>query len=332
VLGGGIIMSLLIGEMDYLTGTEISSSVFYLVPLIMVSWIAEKRFGYIMTFICASIWLLVEKNTNQYSSITIVYWNGIVRFVFFTIIVYLSYYVKKSQYHLEDIVRQRTEALKDKSEKLSHLANKVLTIKEEENSKIARELHDELGQLLTALKIELAWLAKKNSNNIQLTENLVLMTDIVDDTIATVQKISSELRPRLLEELGLFPAMERYIKEFQKKTNIACSWIFPGNHVSMPMKQAISIYRIFQEAMVNISRHANAKSINVRVDISNNNIINLHVEDDGVGLPANWKIDSKSIGILSMSERAEMAGGHFKIISGKGSGTQIRASIPVTSN
>jgi signal transduction histidine kinase len=328
----GILLSGLIGELDYITGSEISFSIFYLVPIVVVSWMAEKYYGYILAFICAAIWILVEINSNLYTSFAIAFWNGMVRFSFFLLIVYLLYLVKKSQFNLEGIVKQRTEALKDKSEKLSQLTNKVLTIKEEENSRIARELHDELGQSLTAIKIELAWIAKKNSNNIHLTENLVSMTDIIDKTIATVQKISSELRPRLLEELGLFPAMERYIKEFQKKSNIACSWAFPQMQVNMPIKQAISIYRIFQEAMVNILRHADAKTVFVKAEVLDNNLLVLYITDDGIGLPENWKITSSSIGILGMTERAEMAGGHLKVYSEKGNGTQIKASIPLTSN
>lgn len=329
--GGGILLSVLIGELDYLTGNEISFSIFYLVPIIIVTWVAEKYYGYIVAFVCAVIWLLVDYNTNQYSSFAIASWNGLVRFTFFMLIVFFLYLAKKSQYNLEGIVKQRTEALKDKSEKLSQLANKVLSIKEEENSRIARELHDELGQSLTAIKIELAWLAKKNSNNIFLTDNLVSMTDIIDETIATVQKISSELRPKLLEELGLFPAMERYIKDFQKKVNIACTWVFPEKHMNLPTQQAISIYRIFQEAMVNISRHANAKTVNIKVEIPENRMMVMHIEDDGVGLPDNWETTSNPIGILGMTERAEMAGGHLKIFSEKGHGTQIKATIPINS-
>ncbi len=331
ILGAGIILSVLIGELDYLTGVEISFSIFYLVPIVIVAWIAEKYYGYILALVSAAIWLLVDNNTNQYSSLAIAYWNGLVRFTFFTLIVFLLYLAKKSQYNLEGIVKQRTDALKDKSEKLSQLTSKILKIKEEENSRIARELHDELGQSLTAIKIEMAWLAKKNSNNILLTENLVTMTDIIDNTITTVQKISSELRPKLLEELGLFPAMERYIKDFQKKVNIACTWVLPEKHVNLPIQQAISIYRIFQEAMVNISRHANAKSVNIKVEIPENSMMVMQIDDDGVGLPDDWQTTSNPIGILGMTERAEMAGGQLKIFSEKGHGTQIKASIPINS-
>ncbi|RPI15903.1 MAG: sensor histidine kinase [Ignavibacteriae bacterium] len=345
ILLTGIIISGIIGFLDFRSGAEISVSIFYLIPITLVAWYTNKTYGLVLSFFSASIWLIAEIYAGtKYSSDAIQFWNAAVRLGFFFTTVFLLSAFKRLQLGLENKVKKRTEelskeiverknaevSLKEKSEKLSQLAKKIQTVRDEENSKIARELHDELGQSLTAIKIELAWLSKKNSNNIKLTENLVSLTEIVEDTIKTVQKISSRLRPKLLDELGLFPAIERYLREYQSKTGIRCEFIFPENGVNINKQQSTSLYRIFQEAITNISRHANATSITVNICIEKNNILKMRIKDNGSGLTANWHERSNSLGILGMTERAEMAGGELYIKSELNNGTEVSAVIPIS--
>lgn len=342
----GLIITVLIGFLDYISGTEISFSIFYLIPILLVTWYSHKLNGIIIAVICAAIWLFIEvKSGSKYSAPAIQFWNATVRLGFFFTNVYLLSAFKKLNLGLEEQVKTRTDelsqeiterkkiesSLKENSDKLRKLAKSIQTIREEENSKVARELHDELGQSLTAIKIDLAWLAKKNSNNSVLTENLVSLSEIVDDTIHTVQKISSRLRPKLLDELGLYPAIDRYLREFQSKTGVRCNFNYPEqNGSSIGKTQATSIYRIFQEAMTNISRHAKASAANIVIGIEKDNMLVLKIKDNGVGLKDNWQNMSNSLGILGMRERAEMSGGDLLITSEKNCGTEVTAKIPLS--
>lgn len=346
ILFSGLLIALLIGFLDYISGSEISFSIFYLIPILFVTWYTNKVNGILLAIFSGLVWLYVEVFSNTVSSSTAIqYWNAMVRLGFFFVTVYLLSAVKKLNLRLEEKVENRTNELtkeiverkkaelnlKEKSDRLRQLAKGIQNIREEENSRIARELHDELGQSLTAIKIELAWLAKKHSNDIKLTENLVSLTEVVDDTIHSVQKISSRIRPKLLDELGLYPAMERYLREFQGKTGVRCNFVFPKEDgIKLSKPQATSVYRIFQEAMTNISRHAKASATDVIIIIDNNETLVLKIKDNGVGLKKHWQENSNSLGVLGMHERAEMSGGSLSIESEENNGTEVIAKIPLS--
>jgi two-component system sensor histidine kinase UhpB len=185
---------------------------------------------------------------------------------------------------------------------------------------------------MTAIKIELAWLARKNSNNTALAESLVSLTGVIDNTIDTIQKINSRLRPKLLDELGLFPAMDRFVREFQSKTGVRCQFTYPENGISINKIQASSLYRIFQEAMTNISKHSKATSIIINIFADNESNLVLNIKDNGIGLQKNWNERPNSLGILGMNERAEMSGGEFYIKSELNNGTEVTAVIPIGNN
>ncbi|MDH4258086.1 MAG: PAS domain S-box protein, partial [Candidatus Aminicenantes bacterium] len=158
--------------------------------------------------------------------------------------------------------RRAEEALRESKEQLRNLAAHLQSIREDERAVMAREIHDELGQALTAIKMDLSWLEKK----IPEEQSLVLkktrsMTELVDSTIQTVQRISSELRPGLLDDVGLLAAIEWQTEEFQKRTGIACELSVLSEDIILSQERSTAVFRIFQETLTNITRHAKATKV-----------------------------------------------------------------------
>lgn len=224
-------------------------------------------------------------------------------------------------------VKRAEQQLRASGEQLRSLAARLLSVREEERTRISREVHDELGQALTAVKLDLAWLASRlpRTDN-QMHERIVSTLHLADNTIRTVRRISTELRPGILD-LGLAAAVEWQVQEFQDRTGIRCQ-------VRMATKQMYSpdvsttLFRILQEALTNIARHAAATRVEVVKERQWDRLA-LTVRDNGRGFdPANPSL-SKSLGLLGMRERAAMMGGGVKISSTPGNGTTVTAWVPL---
>jgi len=330
--------------MDYLTGVELSFSIFYLIPVTFVVWYAGGAEGVAIALLSASVWLaadIVQVQPNYISAT--VYWNALVRLGFFTIVVYLTDTVKKLNYRLETKVQERTAdltaeildhrkaqiELKNKTEKLRELTKRIQNIREEENINIAREIHDELGQELTAIKINAAWISKKFHNNAEIVESLGGVISLVDDVIKSIRKISTRLRPRLLDELGLFPAVEHQLKDFQTKTGIECKLEIPENNIALSKEASSNLFRIFQEAITNVARHSHATLLKVTMTKGIDDRLVMDIKDNGVGLPDNYLDKSQSLGILGMKERALALKGSLEISSALEGGTSVLVCIPL---
>jgi len=338
----GIFLLLLMGFIDYVTGRDFAFSIFYLVPIFIVAWYSGKRDGIFMAFLGSVVWLVVDTMGGIGNTDAVAIWNGLVRFGFFIIVVYLTHRVKKLNDELEEKViartadllaeiseREKTEQeLKTITEKLRKLTRRIQVIREEENKIIAREIHDELGQALTAIKIDVAWLSKRCSNDQSIVESLVAILNSIDDTIKTVRKISTRLRPRLLDELGLIPAIEWQVKEFQSRTGIDCSLVLPEENFDIGFNASSSIFRIFQEAITNVSRHSRAASVCIEISLNGGGTFTMLIKDNGIGLPENYLHKEQSLGILSMKERAHSVGGSVKLQSVPGGGTEVLVEIP----
>lgn len=348
ILAVGILLIAVVGFIDYITTVEISFSIFYLIPIAFVSWYAGRNYGLAFAFLSAVIWLYADTNSFiKYSNNAIPYWNALVRLGFFTVVVILITKVKALKENLEDNVNARTADLlleisenrKAKEEiikinnELRELTRKIESIKEEENTKIAREIHDELGQGLTAINLEIMWIGKKYSNNSDLVERTFIISKIVNDTIKSVRKISTRLRPALLDQLGLFPAIESQMLEFQIRTGIRCNLNLPEKNISFSPAVSSSLFRIFQEAITNIARHAKASEIQIAVNKNEDDVLNMTIKDNGVGLKEQYAHNGiKTLGILGMKERAMILGGSLDIISLPEKGTEIILNIPLKQN
>jgi PAS domain S-box-containing protein len=219
--------------------------------------------------------------------------------------------------------------LKESSRQLQALAAGLELAREEERTQIARELHDQLGQALTAMKFDLAWLTdqlgKKDTN---LTEKAKNVTAQMDTMIKTVRRIATELRPGMLDDLGLAASIEWQARDFEKRTGIVCKVHIPTKDLILPRAQSVALFRIFQETLTNIQRHASAHHIGVEL-ITKPDTLTLQVYDDGRGIQAKEIAGMKSLGLLGMRERTKQLGGSFDIQGVPGDGTIVSVSIPI---
>ncbi len=220
--------------------------------------------------------------------------------------------------------------LKVSRQQLLNLTAHLQSVREEERTRVAREIHDELGQALTALKMDLSWLNKRlNEDQTPLIEKTKSMVSLIDDTAKTIKRISSDLRPGLLDDLGLIAAIEWEIQEFEKRTGIHCQMNLHPEELILKKNMTTAVFRIFQETLTNITRHANATRIYVNLKTRDNHF-ELTIRDNGKGITENEISDPKSFGIIGMKERVEYLGGKIKINGIPSNGTTVRLSIPMS--
>lgn len=230
-----------------------------------------------------------------------------------------------------DITEQKkaeAEIIKSR-EQLMQLYRHINDVREEERSAIAREIHDELGQTLASLKLDLIGIKEDTGEQMKLKRKINKAITLVDTSIKTVRKISSALRPQMLDELGLAAAIEWLSNDFKRRSGIQCNLDLQDIDYLEP-NISISLFRIFQAALANIMLHSKAKSISVKLELSDE-VLLLSVKDDGIGVTQEKINSSKSFGIVGMSERAEQINGSFEINSEINKGTEIKVTVPVTS-
>ncbi len=221
--------------------------------------------------------------------------------------------------------------LKNSREELRSLSAHLQSVREEERRCIASEIHDELGQVLTTLKLDLSWLKTrlaKESN--QLSTSVQSMSDLVDKTIESVQRISSELRPGVLDHLGLSDAIEWLAGEVCGRKGLQYDIIIEPEDIELDQNRAIAIFRIFQEALTNIVRHSQANMVEVHL-IKGRSVLTLEVRDNGIGISVEKLSDHNSYGLIGIRERARYLGGDARIEGTTGSGTTVVVNIPLDS-
>ena len=223
------------------------------------------------------------------------------------------------------------ERLKESYSSIKRLTEHLNAVREQERLHMAREIHDELGQLLTVMKMDVSWLNRKLEQPPgPIQDKLNDLLKMLDNTVKTVRRISSELRPSLIDDLGLVAAMEWHIEEFSKRSGIDCVTDFPKTEMLIPDSIKISIYRILQESLTNVGRHSQAKNVHIRLQNAENQLI-LKIEDNGVGFDES-KRKKKTLGLIGARERAESQGGTYRIESMPGQGTTVTVEIPWVSN
>ena len=223
-------------------------------------------------------------------------------------------------------LHRKSERLRESEEKLRRLAAHLVTIREEERAHIAREIHDELGQVLTGLKMEVTWLAKRLKEQ-PLLEKTDSICSLIDSTVQTVRKIATGLRPEVLDDMGLVAAVGWQAKEFQKRTGIRCRAKLPPETAKPQIDIATTVFRIFQEILTNVARHSRATRVDIELDISDERVA-LIVVDNGVGIPDAELNGKKSLGLLGMQERALLFGGEVSLVGTPGHGTRVAVTIP----
>ncbi|OOZ37516.1 hypothetical protein BOW51_01940 [Solemya velesiana gill symbiont] len=230
---------------------------------------------------------------------------------------------------LEERGRARTEALSKSEKHLRALSNHLQTITEEEKSRLAREIHDELGGALTALKLDASWIRKSvGHKQAFVVEKTRSMDVLLDSAIASIRRIVTELRPTILDDLGLQPAIEWHASEFEKRSGIPCNLRIDLKYEISDSLVKIAVFRVIQEALTNVLRHANAGRVDVIIK-QQAGFMRVLIRDNGIGISEEDVNHFQSHGVRVMSERIATLDGEFRIRGFKGIGTVIRISLPL---
>jgi signal transduction histidine kinase len=220
------------------------------------------------------------------------------------------------------------DALRRSHQELREMSAVMNEVREAERTRIARELHDELGQLLTAVKMDIAWLgARLQPENTALVQRSEKVKQLVDTTVAAVRRIAADLRPVMLDDLGLMPALENLLSDFSERTHIAMRLDASCGEVEFSEPMSTSVYRIVQEALTNVARHAEATEVELTVKLEADRLY-LSVRDNGKGLPPQSG-EIRSFGLLGIKERAQTLGGSAQIYSPPEGGTIVAIDVPV---
>lgn len=235
---------------------------------------------------------------------------------------------------LRDVtLRKQSEAqlLRQQAE-LRELSARVVEAREEEKTRIARELHDELGQLLTALKMDLAWLRERlPPADVELASKAEEMSQVLDETVSSTRRISADLRPLMLDDLGLADAAHWLVDDFARRSGVRCETsIDTGGMDEVEKRIATAIYRALQESLTNIARHSGASNAWVMLGTDGSEI-RFEVEDDGRGIAPEDLAKARSLGLKGMRERVTYFGGSLEISRAPRGGTRVRARVPARS-
>jgi len=229
--------------------------------------------------------------------------------------------------------RKRTEdEFRRSTDQLRELSARLQSVREEERTHIARVIHDELGQTLTGLKMDVAWLQRHlDRQQPAFLEKTQAMSDLIDTTIQTVRRISSELRPGILDDLGLVATIEWQLQEFQTRSGIQGKLISAPEETTLDADGATAAFRIFQEILTNVARHAQATQVEVTLEESAS-FLTLQVQDNGRGMTESEVHSPRSIGLLGMQERARLRAGEVQIQGTPGKGTTVTVRLPLSMN
>jgi PAS domain S-box-containing protein len=224
---------------------------------------------------------------------------------------------------------KRTQAkLQQINEQLRHLSAHLQDVREEERTSIAREIHDELGQQLTGLKMDIAWLRKKmKTEDKQFLNKLSSMNELIDQTVGSVRRIATQLRPSVLDDLGLVDALEWQSVEFGNRFGIQVEFVSGIPELEFPSNISTGLFRIYQESLTNVARHSGAKKVMTTLQLNEEDLM-LTVTDDGHGFDIHSAGDRKTFGLLGIKERTLMLGGKCEIVSEPEKGTAITVTMP----
>lgn len=232
---------------------------------------------------------------------------------------------------IEGLLRQSETNLRESIAELRAVTQRLYEIKEEERARLARDLHDHLGQALTVLKMDVAEIGRRldSGSLTPVRERLGEMSRLIDDAVRDVRRVAAALRPAMLEELGLIEAIRLHLQEVERRGGPACALRPPLTAMPIRKDLALVAFRILQEAMTNVLRHAGATRVDVLVDLDEGAVLQLVIRDNGCGLPPPDGRRAKTLGLVGMRDRARLVDGDVTIASAPGAGTTVTARIPL---
>jgi PAS domain S-box-containing protein len=234
---------------------------------------------------------------------------------------------------LRDITsrKQAEDKLRHQQDELRELSAQVFEAREEEKTLIARELHDELGQLLTAMKMDLSWLRERlPAVDPALADKARQMNEVLDQTVGSVRRIAADLRPLMLDDLGLADAAGWLVEDFARRSGIECRIDLPPAErlEALSRDTSVAVYRVLQESLTNVARHSGAKHAWAVLEAANGALV-LEIEDDGRGITLAEMTKSRSLGVKGMRERVLYLGGDLEVSRAPRGGTRVRARVPL---
>ena len=306
---GGLGLLALVGYADYITGYELTMLVFYLLPSLYGLRYVGPGFAFVMAVMSSFVWLFADISEGErYSDFLTAIWNtSIVLSIFLLVVVLFS-----TRNHLKNLVAQRTESLRQEIRECSRLEKELLEIAEAEQRRIGHDLHDSLGQHLTATALAGKVLAKKLANKSTVEPAMAdRVVAMVEEAIELTRNLARTLHPIELGADGLVGALQNLAANLSKAFNVSCRLQHSGAVVLNDPRAGIHLYRIAQEAASNAIRHGCARNLVISLDATSKSIM-LAVTDDGTGLPADART-KKGMGLRIMDYRAGMIGATFEI-------------------
>jgi signal transduction histidine kinase len=220
--------------------------------------------------------------------------------------------------------------LKRSQELFRSLSAHLQVVREDERTRIARKIHDDLGQALTALKIDLSWIDKRLADHQSLVrEKLQSMATLINETIETVHNVSEDLRPGILDDFGLSAAIEWQAEELQKRTEMECKTNLAPDEFNLSKEKSTNLFRIVQESLTNVIRHANATKVEINLNEKDGMLL-LEIVDNGKGISKAATTDPKSFGLIGIKERVHSLGGELNIAGAPNEGTRLTVKMPIS--
>jgi signal transduction histidine kinase len=315
---GGLGLLAVVGYADFLTGYQIGLLPFYLLPILVVFRYAGLVAACVMAVLAAAIWLLVDIAAgHRYSSHFIPVWNAGACLAIFLLVIVLVY----SRRHVQELVDKRTESLQKQIRERIRLEQELLAVAEMEQQRIGQDLHDSLGQHLTATamagKVLSSRIAKRAAVEPDMADHVVAM---VEEAIELTRSLARSLHPIAMEEEGPGHALEHLAASLSQAFGVSCQFQQTGSILLPDSKAAVYLYRIAQEASNNSIRHGRARNILISLEATNETLV-LMVTDDGTGLPPN-ALNKEGLGLRIMKYRARLIGADFDIQNLSGGGAR----------
>jgi signal transduction histidine kinase len=327
-----LLLLAIVGVIDYQAGFERSWLVFYLLPVALGTWFVGWRFGVIVCVLSVTVWIVGDIEAGAaYSSPSVPIWNASIAITSFLIVVLLLHRLHSLLNQLENRIQQGTSALREEMKMREQLEKDVTEAAERESQRIGHELHDSLGQHLTATSLALQVLSGKlATESSPRSKDVDQAVELVEQGIDLTRKIAKGLFPLELEGEGLAAALLELSRVTARNHHVACELKCDSSVRVSDSTTATHLYRIAQEAVINAVKHGHVSRIEIelsRRDIS----LTLSIKDDGIGLPADLP-ESGGIGLRIMSSRAGMIGGLLSVKNQAEGGTIVRCDLQLTNN
>jgi signal transduction histidine kinase len=328
VITTALVMVTGVGLVDYLTGHEISFSVFYLLGVAVAAWFAGKTFGALVSGLSVGVWIAGDFASGaRFSSPLIPIWNAVILLTFYLVVVWLLARLRSFQNTQEEQIRQRTAALTKEMAERERLEKEILEVSEREQRRIGYDLHDGLCQHLAATAMAGRVLSEKlTARSLPETADAERIVQLVENGIALARGLAHGLAPVDMEAEGLMTAFNELAATIDMNSKIRCVFSCETPVLIEDTTKATHLYRIAQEAVSNAVRHGKPKSIFISLS-KRKNRVTLTVEDDGIGLPESWQSTS-GLGTRIMAHRAAMMDTRISIEPNPTGGTLVECSLP----